>query len=334
MTDADFNVAAEWKRHWVLLLKAQLQPSRVTEGMSHAPQFQILQDGMVLKVPGYNSNDCYYLHLDEPLPRPRFSDQDVALVKGLKSQMDQLFQFSTSMQSYYQQERELVVRDLHDDVVPLLLNLVHRQLEPELSQTARFALKRIKETIYSLDGQKRYYLKDLLHDWEGEVRYKLSCAHMSCHWLYEGDLSRVLVSGREQINISRTLDEAINNIIKHSDAKQVDVSVYWIAEATALSAALRESFAPVLKADPSAWPQLLIAISDDGHPPPSSQWSQGTGQLHMRNRISELGGEMAWINQAERETSSEHGFTVALSVPLCKQLKSSISIEEVLTSSR
>jgi len=89
-----------------------------------------------------------------------------------------------------------------------------------------------------------------------------------------------------EISLYRVCQELVNNVVKHSEASQVDIQLY------------------------KAGAQLIMMVEDDGKGIPEQITSNGIGMKNMRNRISSLKGQLSI------EPGPEKGTVVTVRVPV------------------
>jgi len=148
-------------------------------------------------------------------------------------------------------ERKRVARELHDEVSPALLLLIQRidaissNTRLKLSDVMKQKMEDLRvQTVEALESTRRIaqdlrprILDDLglipALEWMGDNLIKK-----------HGIEARVAVAGREQLLsgevqllLFRIVQEALNNVRKHSDASQVDITVNFGQEKTTVSVA-------------------------------------------------------------------------------------------------
>jgi signal transduction histidine kinase len=89
----------------------------------------------------------------------------------------------------------------------------------------------------------------------------------------------VPMTSEQRRNIFLVVKEALHNVIKHSGASQVSISLHWSEGA------------------------LTIRIEDNGKGfEPGSSFATGNGLTSMRKRIEELSGSFSIISEPEKGT--------------------------------
>jgi signal transduction histidine kinase len=106
---------------------------------------------------------------------------------------------------------------------------------------------------------------------------------------YTDDISWDLVSTKTKINIYRIIQESMQNIYKHANAKTIKISVSLEKDV------------------------ICLDIIDDGDGFDTSKSKKGIGLKNMRSRLEDINGEIAFMSQ------SGDGTTVNVKVPYTNQ---------------
>lgn len=193
-------------------------------------------------------------------------------------------------------ERDRIMRDMHDGVGGQLVGALNLLNTPganfnSIKSRLRESITDLRLMIDSLDPS--------LSDWDEflsviEIRFErqLSPVGISLIWDNQGGHKPTLLPN-EVLQIMRIMQEALNNIIKHSGAESVDVTVI------------------------SSPDGLKISIADDGQTgetPIARQdgSTKGRGLDNMRHRARLISGEIEFTFSND---STENGSTVTLRVP-------------------
>jgi two-component system sensor histidine kinase DesK len=196
-------------------------------------------------------------------------------------------------------ERERIARDLHDvlghtlSVILMKAELAGRlvPLDParataeisEVEQTARFALKEIREAIAG------YRARGLAAEIEAARR---TLDMVGVAMVTEGDpFHAASLSLQEETALALALREAVTNIVRHASAKTCRLR--FIAEAG----------------------QRRMMIEDDG---PNCVTREGNGLRGMRERIESLRGHLLLQNAIE----NQRGTRLVLELPLHENVSS------------
>ena len=121
------------------------------------------------------------------------------------------------------EERERIYQDLHDDFGAKLLSLVYRAENPDNAELARSALQDLRDVVSRTTEDAG--LDILCADWRAECEKRLRDGHIRLDWQVRGLLSLYRLSQPQALNLGRILREAVSNILRHSEASQVTISL-------------------------------------------------------------------------------------------------------------
>jgi signal transduction histidine kinase len=239
--------------------------------------------------------------------------RQAAALRGQKSELEQqveartreLTALSTHLQGVSEQEKSALSRELHDELGGLLvaarmdLSWLQQRLptsDPAIEQ--RF--KRIHESLSAGVDLKRRVVEELrptLLDNMGlftalRWQFKETCRRTGLHCTETIPESEMKFSPDAAIGVFRIAQEALTNILKHSEAKSADLSITLAGDT------------------------LTLQVSDDGKGIPSGRLANSTthGLASMRHRIGGLGG--TW----EVRTPPSGGTVVTARIPLARML--------------
>ncbi|MFQ5577082.1 MAG: histidine kinase [Anaerolineae bacterium] len=201
-----------------------------------------------------------------------------------------------------EEERARIARDLHDGVAQVLYLLALKadmsaqqitdnpdQVKAELKeigQRSRQVIREIRRTIFALrpldwssEGflpALRRFVKDFAQQLNWQASFHLSSDNLS-------------IPDRLQPTVFRLVQESLNNVAKHAEAKQV-----WVE---------------IVQADQS--PQLVLTVRDDGKGfNAASEPGSGLGLRQMQRRAEMVGGTFSM------ESQGENGATITAQIPL------------------
>jgi two-component system, sensor histidine kinase LadS len=185
------------------------------------------------------------------------------------------------MQSYVrgtEQERQRIARDLHDDIGSRMSHL-KRQIESQKQISLLHEVENLCNDIRNLSHQLapqaiRFNSLTQLIQQQG---YQLHQAGIEVN-LQQYDFPKEL-DDDTKAELLRIVQEALNNILKHSGAKQVDIQLF--------------------KHDN----ELVITIEDDGQGFDEQQLSGGIGLDNMRARAESLDGKLEISSKLDEGTS-------------------------------
>ncbi|HEY2420115.1 MAG TPA: sensor histidine kinase [Neobacillus sp.] len=189
------------------------------------------------------------------------------------------------------EERQRIARDLHDtlgqklsliglkaDLARKLITKNPEQARNELmdvQQTARTALSEVRKMVSSMRGIR---LKDEI----GRVKQMMEAAQINLVAMEEASLANVSLL-TENI-LSMCLKEAVNNVVKHSEATSCCISIK------------------------QSWKEVVMTIQDDGVFKESGDFAvDGHGLLGMKERLEFINGKL--------EISTKKGTILTITVP-------------------
>jgi signal transduction histidine kinase len=232
-------------------------------------------------------------------------NQKLQLEQQVAARTSELTELSTHLQGVSEQEKSALSRELHDELGGLLvaarmdLSWLQQRL-PATDPSIEQRFKRIHDSLSAGVDLKRRVVEELrptLLDNMGlftalRWQFKETCRRtgLRCtETIPEGELK---FSPDAAIGIFRVAQEALTNILKHSEAKSADLFI----------AMDRDTF--------------TLRITDDGKGIPSGRLATSTshGLISMRHRIAGLGG--TW----EVGSPGAGGTIVTARVPLTRML--------------
>jgi len=173
----------------------------------------------------------------------------------------------------------ILAKELHDNVGQLLssskmlLGITQRKMDtiPETltiaEETLGKAITELRSLSKSLDKEWLQQF-DLIDNLTTEIKRINSGLVLEIHFLHEGKLS---LSPEEQIILFRIIQEALQNAIKHSEAKNITINIETHTE------------------------NIVVEIADDGKGV-EENLGNGLGMRNMKHRTKLLGGNIIWHN--------------------------------------
>ncbi|WP_375444644.1 two-component regulator propeller domain-containing protein [uncultured Fibrella sp.] len=187
--------------------------------------------------------------------------------------------------------RTRISSDLHDDVGSILSGLAMQsqmialtagedQKDPlnEISDMSHEAMDRMRDTVWAIDSRKDKY-ENLVDRMRAFAEKNLNLKQISHNFEIAVDDPRQFIDPQTRQNIYLIFKEAISNICKHSDARQVTIQ-------------FRQSKSG-----------LYLLIHDNGSERKPTN-SDGLGLKNMAMRATQLGGHLV--------ANYDNGFTVEL----------------------
>jgi len=204
-----------------------------------------------------------------------------------------------------ERDRARIAKDIHDDIgagltqITLLSELARREPQncathlDRISQSARHLTRAMDEIVWAIDPQHDTF-SSLMDYASAYAEDFLFTAGIRCRMDVPGALPDVHVDTELRYNLFLALKEALNNIVKHSNASEV-----WLR----------------LLHEPEGW-TLVVEDNGQGLTPngsPSSgksvRFSSGSGLLNLENRLAAVGGHCV-VN-----SSPGHGTRVEMHLP-------------------
>jgi len=167
-------------------------------------------------------------------------------------------------------ERKTIYQSIHEDLSDKLLQLIYSASNPATADLARAALAELRDSR-KLHPDEHHVLSDVLADAFAEAQTRCEQASLLLNWQMDDSVQPWSLSARQESALRRTLREALSNLLKHAQARQVEVT------------------ASVRVSDEAA--TLLYKVADDGRGIAPAH-RPGRGLVNMRNRMQELGGSV------------------------------------------
>lgn len=258
--------SAERAGRWQNLLRRVFDPLEMQAAPARIDKVQIVDDGLTLLVPSVASAPP--LRLSYPWSgRSLYNPPSRELARQIVSLIEQAESNRDAYDRGVSEERRRMAQDLHDDVGARLLtglSLADDKIRP----TLQGALADIRSIVSGMTGEK-IDLGRLLDELRYECARRLTAANVELEWpLTEGTESRSL-DYRQSKAIGSALREIVSNVIRHSGAGRLEISVEH------------------------AGSELSISIRDDGKGIPEDVRQGdggGFGLKSLRRRLEDVGG--------------------------------------------
>ena len=200
-------------------------------------------------------------------------------------------------QNKLQEQRLSISRDLHDNIgsqltfiissvdnIKYAFEIQNAKLDYKLSSISNFAkstIVELRDTIWAMNKSEITFedLQSRIHNFIDKAKEAKSEIQFS--FQVDKELNNRSFTSIEGMNIYRTIQEAINNSIKYSESKHIDIQAK------------------------SENDKIQITIKDDGKGFDKSTIEKGNGLQNMQKRIEEINGKF----QIE---SSDLGTTISI----------------------
>lgn len=205
-----------------------------------------------------------------------------------------------------ERERARIARDIHDDLgtsltqVALLSQSVRGAVEPgstaaeeleQISRTSQEMTRTLDEIVWAVDPA--HDSLDSIANYLGRFAQDfLSTAGISCRLDLPVQLPPSPISAEVRHNLFLAFKEVLNNVVRHSGARQVNIALSVEAQ------------------------RFVLSVADDGKgfepavPQASTTARNGHGLANLRIRLQQIGGEVEFASQPGQ------GAMVRLLVPL------------------
>ena len=215
-------------------------------------------------------------------------------------QQEQEFQLKSAIaqietQNQLQQQRLSISRDLHDNIgaqltfiissvdnIKYAFDIGNAKLDNKLQSISSFTqstIVELRDTIWAMNSDEITF-EDLrarilnfiekAKDAREEIDFRFSI---------DDSLNQVRLSSISGMNIYRTIQEAINNAIKYSEASEITINVGR-------------------KSD-----KIAVEIADNGIGFDTSTVEKGNGLVNMEKRITDIGGIFSLVSEYKKGTT-------------------------------
>jgi signal transduction histidine kinase len=279
---------------WSTVLQQVFNPLRLEIKEEPHASIKTLHNGLALQIPGLDGRHVCHLTGNRQGTR-LFGPRDEGLARALLDLCRAVFTITNRTREVQQkgaaQERERIMRDLHDDILPKLITIKQRSPNDAISRLAEAAFQAIRETIYLLRYPSSRPLEEILADWRSELAERLAPFDIGFQWEPPGYPDGYCLTSLQFISCSRILREGVSNILQHAGATKVSVR---------------------FDVDDG---RLRMAIGDNGKGSPPAIL-KGMGTSNMRLRAQALKGHIAWHNSDPNDPRNPTGLTVELCFPM------------------
>lgn len=251
---------------WRQQLQEAFQPLTLTTPATPPAETHLSAHGQTLTIAG--SEYLPALQLQHPGGGARlFSREDLTLARALWLLADQGARTIALRQREVDDERQRIMRDLHDDLGSKLLAISHGG-DAATQSLARAAFQDLRDILRALDAGPT-----TLGALAGQCRFELQ-SRAEQHGLqlnFHGPEHQLesMLTARQATNLARLLREALTNAIRHAGAQQV--AVRW---------------------DDSHAGRLKLSLAHDGQLSDPDRWQEGHGLRAQRARADDLGGSL------------------------------------------
>ena len=272
VVDVTFAASAQERSgRWHGLLRRLFDPLVMTPLEPAVGDVEIGQEGLEVRLPAVA--DTPSLQLRYPWRGEKlFGSSDRDLARELVRLMRYVEVSRDAFERGGVEERRRIARDLHDDVGARLLSGLYKTEVTDTHRVLRDALADIRTIVSGLSADQ-LPLGQVIAALRHEAGERLTAAGIDLHWpLAAVDDSVKLLDYRIYRSIVSAHREIVSNVIRHAQAKRVDVTVTQEDR------------------------MLSIRITDDGvglDPANANGNAQGNGLRGIIRRLDDLGGSFA-----------------------------------------
>ena len=152
-------------------------------------------------------------------------------------------------------ERELVYRDLHDDLGARLLSLVYQSKKGAAQDLARTALQDLRD-IVSRVLASRQPLAAVLADCMAEQLARAETLGKTLDWELDPALDEVPCDSARMLGLRLLLRELLGSVLRQNGVKSLRADCVWLAETRQLQISLNQQWQAPLSADIAQLPVL------------------------------------------------------------------------------
>ena len=203
-----------------------------------------------------------------------FTQDDARLSERIVEQLRSAVAYDMAVERGRKEERLRIAQDLHDDIGARLLTLMYKAQSPEMEDYIRHTLQDLKTLTRGLAAAE-HRLSHAAGEWKADLNHRLTAAGMHLAWDFQTDHDNTLTVVQWS-GLTRVLRELVSNVIYHSGARTVEVSMNFRG------------------------PSLTLVVADDGTGRDPQNWSHGLGLGGVRKRVKLLGGGVDWRENGAR----------------------------------
>lgn len=197
-------------------------------------------------------------------------------------------------QNELQEQRLSISRDLHDNIgaqltfivssvdnikyaFPVIDASLNNKIDT-ISDFTKATIQELRDTIWAMNSSEITF--EDLHSriLNFITKAQKSQEHIAFKFLIQPQLKQIKLTSVEGMNVYRTIQEALNNAIKHAKAQNISVEITQESDF------------------------VQIVIDDDGTGIDEQRIVKGNGLLNMTKRIEEIGGQIHFQKKATNGT--------------------------------
>lgn len=255
----------------------QAQNAEYTNRQSIQPSLN--NSGLSLQLPDIHNENTLILDYAENGAR-LFSHDDISLATGISELYKRLHDALDSKQQGVQQERERIMSDLHDELGPKLLTLIHKLNTPSLIELAKDSLSSLRDTVYSLQHEQAMPLSELFANERPLLTERAAEKNKNIVWHISDELEETYLKADEVLHIKRILNEMISNELRHGTSQAITISAKEIMHSISIK---------------------LCTVSANHN---IDHWKKGVGLNSINRRSKALHGTIKWHSKQINNTDN------------------------------
>jgi signal transduction histidine kinase len=215
---------------WEELLASVFDPLNITAMQDSVSSVVIDRDGLLMSVPGVGSIPALRLEYARG-GRGLFTPRDAELAMEMVTMLDHGMKSSSAYGKGVEEERARIARDIHDNIGAQLLAALHGKDAASKDVKIRETLADLRDVINNASTH-HLAIDEMLAELRIETADRLASAGVELEWTSEAGES--LHPGPAVAHALRSIvREAVSNVIRHSGAGRVAISVRcqpgWLA---------------------------------------------------------------------------------------------------------
>lgn len=258
---------------WRQLFQQEFQPLSLQPSTLAVARPTLEESGATLRLPSADFSGSYALYLADNGSR-LFNRQDLKKASMICDLGRQALKVIQQRERLLQDERQRIMRDLHDDLGAKLLSLIYIHKGTEGENLARSAMQDMRDVLTAIEAEP-CLLSAASESWRDEAQQRAKEANCQLSWQNQGLPPDFQLSARQRTNIARILRELLTNAIKHGDSKDLDIGIKGTDN------------------------HLMIVIRQSPEATPPSSWIPGRGILTTERRLKELAGSLRWDEEED-----------------------------------
>lgn len=247
---------------WRALLEDAFRPLSIAP-CKGAPAPALIDDGLALIVPGAGRLPGYRLDYADA-GRKLFSLRDADLAAELSAMLANALESREAYEKGVSEERERIARDIHDNIGVQLMGALHSKDYGRKDMMIRETLTDLRDIINNASNPDLPF-DEMLADLRSQISEHLFAAGVGMEWQVECTQPAVLPLATVH-TLRSVVREAVQNALKHGQAKTIRITV---------------------RLDEGA---IAVSIADDGRGFDPGSVQTGNGLANMQARVTSLHG--------------------------------------------